>query len=381
MPELPAPAGRPVAVTALDAVTACGRGTAALAGAVFDGTAGFVPVDRFDVSARRTKVAAQLPGDPDLAAELAAVVAGATAAAGLEGELLAGTPLFFAGTHDRAAARPDGADRTDLRAGALAARLAAATGLSGALRAYTTACVAASTAVADAAALISAGRLERAVVAAGYFLEADRFTLFDSARSLASDGRLRPFSAGRQGMLLGDAAVAVVLEAESAAADRGREPLARIAGWGRAGDAYHVSQPHPEGVGLARAVATALRRAGLTAEDLDYVNAHGSGTTASDTAESAGLHRALGAETAARVPVSSTKSVHGHTLEASGLVELAVSVLALTQGRLPVNGGGYEPDPDCPLTVVDRPRSAPLRHVLTLNAAFGGANTALVVSR
>lgn len=246
MPELlAAPAARPVVVTAIDAVTACGRGTAALAEAVFTGADSFSEVDRFDVSARRTTRAAQLPGTPDLAAELRAVVRGAITAAGLTDEQLVDTPLMFAGTPDRAAARPGGAERPELRAGALAAALAADTGLNGVLRTYTTACVAASTAVADAAALISTGRLDRVVVAAGYFLEADRFTLFDSARALAADGRLRPFSTGRQGMVLGDAAVAVVLEAEPAATGRGREPLARLAGWGRAGDAYHVSQPHP----------------------------------------------------------------------------------------------------------------------------------------
>ncbi|GAA2133712.1 beta-ketoacyl synthase N-terminal-like domain-containing protein [Kitasatospora kazusensis] len=373
------PTARPVLVTGMDVVTGSGRGTTALAEAVFTGTAAFVPVDRFDTGARRAKLGAQLADVSDLLTELTGVVDGACTAAGLTAADRAATPLLFAGSSDRAAARPDGRDRAELAAGAIGARLAAATGLRQALRSYTTACVAASTAAADAAAMIAAGRADRVVVAAGYLLEADRFALFDSARALASDGRMRPFGAGRKGMLLGDAVAAVVLESEASAAGRSAVPLARLTGWGRAGDAHHVSQPHPQGTGLARAIGLALRRAGLAPGEVDYVNAHGTGTPASDLAESAALHRALGPD-AARVPLSSSKSVHGHTLEAAGLVELAVSVLTLTEGRLPVNAGRPEPDPACPVALVTEPRTAATRHVLSLNSAFGGANTALLVS-
>ncbi|MGW4296767.1 beta-ketoacyl-[acyl-carrier-protein] synthase family protein, partial [Micromonospora chersina] len=263
---------------------------------------------------------------------------------------------------------------------ALAGHLARRCGLGGRTRTYTTACVSASTAVADAATLIGRGDLDRVVVAAGYLVEPDQYALFDAGRALAADGAVRPFSAGRQGLLLGDAVVAVVLESARAAAARGAPTVATVAGWGRAGDAYHPCQPHPEGHGLARAVEAALRRAGLPAAAVGYVNANATGTPYSDASEAAALGRVFG-PAAGRIPVSSTKSVHGHALEASGLLELVVTVLTLGHGKLPVNAGWLGPDENCPLDVItDAPRPAPTPHALTLNAAFGGANTALLVS-
>jgi 3-oxoacyl-[acyl-carrier-protein] synthase II len=350
-------ADRPVLVTGLAVRSAYGSGPAPLLAGAYAGEPAFGPVTRFGTDRCRTSVAATLPGAPDLAAELAAVVDEACTSAGTR---RAGTPLLLAAHAGR--------DVTTL-----ARDVAAAAGLAAPDRVYTAACVAASSAVADAAAGIAAGRLDRAVVAAGFLVDAGTFGLFDAGRALARDGRVRPFSAGRQGILLGDAVVAVVLEAAGT-------PLARLAGWGRAGDAYHVCQPRPDGAGLARAATAALHRAGVAAGEVGYVNANGTGTPASDAAESAALRLVLG-EALAQVPVSSTKSVHGHALEASALLELAVTVLALAEGRLPVNAGWLAADPDCPLDLVlDEPRPAAPRYALSLNAAFGGANTALLVA-
>jgi 3-oxoacyl-[acyl-carrier-protein] synthase II len=157
-----------------------------------------------------------------------------------------------------------------------------------------------------------------------------------------------------------------------------REPLAEIAGWGRAGDGYHIVRPDPEGAGMARAITAALRRAGVAPAEVGYVNANASGAEG-DAAEAAALHRALGTA-AATVPVSSTKSVHGHGLEGSGLLELIVTVLAVQAGKLPVNAGYLGADPACALDViVGAPREAGGPYALSLNAAFGGANTALLV--
>ncbi|MFE0422063.1 beta-ketoacyl-[acyl-carrier-protein] synthase family protein, partial [Streptomyces sp. NPDC058953] len=256
--------------------------------------------------------------------------------------------------------------------------LARECGFGAAGRTYINACVAAGAAVAEAAVLIASGRQDRVVVAAGHLVDAESFTTFNAGRALAPDGRLRPFSAGRKGLLLGDGAGVVVLEAEGVRA--GARPLARLTGWGMAGDAHHVCQPHPQGLGMARTIALALRRSGLGPGDLDYVNAHGTGTPYNDSAETAGMHRAFG-EWAERIPVSSTKSMTGHALQAAGMVELVISVLAVGSGLLPVNSGYLGPDPDCRLDLVlDTPREREVRHVITLNSAFGGANTALVVS-
>jgi 3-oxoacyl-(acyl-carrier-protein) synthase len=354
----------PVVVSGVAVRCAAGSGVDLLARACA-GSPAFDTVTRFDTTGRRTGVAATLPGDPGLADELASVIDVACAEASLDTVLRTTTPVLLAAHADR-----DNA--------AMATEIARRTGLPSPSRVYTAACVAATSAVADAAAMIAAGRAERIVVGAGYLVEPGTFALFDAGRALARDGRVRPFSAGRQGMVLGDAVAAVVLESARAAARRGVPALARLAGWGRTGDAYHVCQPRPDGVGLATAIGNALARAGVTPGDVGYVNANGTGTVFSDCAESAALHRAFG-DTIAAVPVSSTKSVHGHALEASGLAELVLTVLALRAGTLPVNAGFIEPDESCRLDLVLGERPSDARYALTVNAAFGGANTALLV--
>ncbi|WP_410809101.1 beta-ketoacyl-[acyl-carrier-protein] synthase family protein [Micromonospora sp. 067-2] len=353
-------------LTGVHAVSALGRGPEAQLAGVLAGEPAFGPVRRFDTTGRRVTVAATLPEVGTLPDELTAAIDAACRAAGLDGARRAECALLLAVHGD-----PD--------VSALAAQVAVGCGLGGRTRVYTSACVSASTAVADAAALIGRGDLDRAVVAAGYLVEPDQFALFDAGRALAVDSAVRPFSAGRRGLLLGDGVAAVVLEASTASHRRGTEPVATIAGWGRAGDAFHPCQPDPTGAGLARAVGGALRRAGLPPEAVGYVNANATGTAQSDAAEAAALHRALGGH-AGQVPVSSTKALHGHALEASGLLELVVTALALRHGTLPVNAGWQGPDEHCPLNVItDGPRRTTTAHALTLNAAFGGANTALLV--
>lgn len=366
-----------VGLSGLAAASGLGRGAGAQLAGALTGTAAFGQVRRFDVGGRMVRVAATLPDAGALIDELADVTAGACRHAGLDAEALADTPLLLAVHAFPDAPRLSG--RPWPSAADLATTLAHRVGLGQVSRVYTNACVSASTAVADAAALISSGRAERIVVAAGYLVESDQFALFDTGRALATDGSVRPFSAGRTGLLLGDAVAAVVLEPVAAIRDRAGQVLARLAGWGRAGDAHHAVRPHPSGHGMARAIGAALRRAGVPAEALGYVNAHGTGTSFSDAAESAALHRALG-PAARQVPVSSTKGTHGHSLAASGLIELVVTVLAMRAGMLPVNAGFLAPDEECELNViVSGPRPPSGEYALSLNAAFGGANTALVV--
>ncbi|WP_349876791.1 beta-ketoacyl synthase N-terminal-like domain-containing protein [Micromonospora sp. HUAS YX12] len=368
-----------VRITGTYALSALGRGADALLAGVLTGTPAFAPVRRFDTTGRRVTVAATLPDVGTLAGELADAIDTAARAAGLDRAGRAESALFLA-THGGPYSLPVPAGWDEPTVPALAGHLAARCGLRGHTRIYTTACVSASSAVADAAALIRRGDLERVVVAAGYLVEPDQYALFDAGRALAADGAVRPFSAGRKGLLLGDGVAAVVLESAGAAARRGAETLASVAGWGRAGDAYHPCQPHPDGLGLARAVQAALRRGGLPPDAIGYVNANATGTPFSDASEAAALTGVFG-EDAGRLPVSSTKSVHGHALEASGLLELLVTVLALRHGKLPVTAGWLGTDPQCPLDVIrDAPRPARTGHALTLNAAFGGADTALLVS-
>jgi 3-oxoacyl-[acyl-carrier-protein] synthase II len=365
-----------VVVTGVSVTSAFGRGVAPLLSAVAQGRTAFRPVERFDVSGRRVKVAALLPGAPVLADELVRVVGEACDEAGLSAVQRAGTPLFLALHADPQLARASEAHRPHHGADAFAGTVAFRSGLSGVVRAYTSACVASATAVADAAAAIARGYVSRVVVAAGFVVDADQFALFDAGRALAVDGRVRAFSAGRGGTLLGDGVAAVVLEAAAA----GRAPVfGRVLGWGRAGDGFHVCRPRPDGAGLARAIGAALARAGIGPGQVGYVNAHGSGSVYGDAAEAAALHLALG-EYAQGVAVSSSKSVHGQALEAGGLLELVVTLCALRGGPLPVNAGYLGPDEACRLNLVLEPASARgAEYALSLNCAFGGANTALLV--
>jgi 3-oxoacyl-[acyl-carrier-protein] synthase II len=369
-----------VVVTGAAALSAYGRGTELLQSGVLSGRPAFEPVQRFDVSARRVRFAATMPGSPDLLGELTRTAREACDDASLPVPDRARTGLFLAVHGHPAMARAAEADRPGLGPGALAAAVADGCGLAEqGIRCYTSACVAASTAVADAAAIIARGRADRMVVAGGYLVDPDQFALFDAGRVLAADGQVRPFSAGRRGLLLGDGVGAVVVESQEAARARRAQPLARLAGWGRTGDAYHPCQPDPDGRGMARAIAAALQRAGIAAGDLGYINAHGSGTGQSDPAEASALCQALG-DAVGTVPVSSTKSLHGQALEASGVLELIVTLLAVRGGMLPVNAGFLGADERCRLNLVlDGALAASPDFAMSLNAAFGGANTALVV--
>jgi len=366
-----------IAITGLGVTSAFGRGIQPLLDGLLSGRPAFGRVARFDTDRCRVAVAAEMPGDPVLAVELAAVIDDACDTAGLDPDDRAAAVLLLALHSDPAAARDATARSVN---GDAVAELTARTGLAPPARVYATACVAASTAIADAATMIRSGRVGQVIVAAGFLVDADTFGVFDAGRTLARDGQVRPFSAGRQGLLLGDGAAAVVLEPAAAAQRRGAAVLGWLAGWGRAGDAYHVCQPRPDGAGLARAIHAALSRARVDPADIGYVNANGSGTGFADASEAAALHLALGSYTST-TPVSSTKSVHGHALEASALIELVVTVLALRAGALPVNAGFLAPDPACDLDLVlGAAREARPRYGLSLNSAFGGANTAILLA-
>jgi 3-oxoacyl-[acyl-carrier-protein] synthase II len=367
-------------VTGIAAASGYGRGAGALLSGVLSGQPAFAPVQRFDVTQRRVRAAAAMPGSPDLLTEVTGAVRDACDDAGLSPSDRARTPLFLALHGDPAMPRADQPGKPGSGPEAFAAAVAGGSGLAEQrIRCYMSACVSASSAIADAAALIARGQADRVLVAGGYLVEPDQFALFDAGRVLADDGQVRPFSAGRRGILLGDGVGAVVIESGQAARMRRAPAQIRLAGWGRSGDAYHPCLPHPEGLGLARAVVAALQRAGIAAGDLGYINAHGSGTSHSDPAETNALRLSLG-DAVAEIPVSSTKSLHGQALEASGVLELIVTLLAIRKGMLPVNAGFLGADEGCRLSLVlDEPLATTAHFAMSLNSAFGGANTALVI--
>lgn len=391
---------REVLLTGFGVRTAFGTGADAVREGVFDGRPAFAPITRFDTGPYRTGLAATGGPAAPLREVLAEVAGSAVAMAGLptgaEAAVLVGTAGDFTGlTRFWRVADTSGAPDAPGSAGSPGAvdsggavetvpawqaeALADTLGLRGPRLAFTSACVASATAITHACRLIASGRADTAVCAGAYLVEEENLAKFDSGFALSRDGMVRPFCADRSGLLLGDGAAAVVLESAESARRRGARALGALTGWGAAGDAHHVARPHPDGAGLVMAARRALRVAG--GPRIDYVNAHGTATRYNDPAETRGLHTLLGSA-AARTPVSSTKSTTGHLLEASGVVELVITLLALRDGVLPPTAGFTEPDPHCDLDYVpNRPHKAELRCALTVNAAFGGANTALVLER
>lgn len=188
-----------------------------------------------------------------------------------------------------------------------------------------------------------------------------------------------PFDQGRQGFVLGEGAAALVLESEAGRAVSGSRPLAVLSGWACTCDAYHLTAPEPHGREAARCVRLALQQAGLTPDDIAYVNAHGTGTAAGDDAEALALHSVFGPRPSLRV--SSIKGATGHTLGAAGALEAAVSVEVLSNGRLPPNIGCHQPLPSMKDWLVRNAEHLRGDHVVSLSMGFGGHNVALVFSR
>lgn len=216
-------------------------------------------------------------------------------------------------------------------------------------------------------------------------LTAFGFACFNAMQALSPTGMSRPFDARRDGFVMGEGAGMLALEAEETARERGATILGEVAGYGSTADAHHLTAPAPDGGPASVAISLALRDAGLTAEEVDYVNAHGTSTQLNDAAETLALKRALGEKRARQIPVSSTKSAIGHTLGAAGAVEAVATVETLRTRIIPPTLGYEVPDPALDLDYV--PGEA--RALITGNGrapaaisnsfAFGGHNVALVL--
>ncbi len=191
----------------------------------------------------------------------------------------------------------------------------------------------------------------------------------------------RPFDTGRDGFVLGEGAGLVVLESEEHAQKRGARILAEAAGYGASSDAHHVTQPHPEGEGAARAMKWAVQDAGIAPTDVEYINAHGTSTPLNDKFETIAIKKMFG-DHANDLAVSSTKSMTGHLLGAAGGIESAFAVLALNEEALPPTINLNDPDPDCDLDYV--PNVAVKKRVdvtMSNSLGFGGHNASLVFKR
>ena len=192
------------------------------------------------------------------------------------------------------------------------------------------------------------------------------------------DAASLPFDARRGGFVMGEGSGVLILEEYEHAKARGAKIYGEICGYGSTNDAYHITAPHPEGVGGARAMADALREAGYTGSELVYVNAHGTGTHLNDAIETMALKKAFGEELARKLLISSTKSMTGHMLGAAGAVEAIVSLKALEDGIVPPTINLREADPACDLDYVPgTARTAPVTLALSNSLGFGGHNACL----
>lgn len=248
-------------------------------------------------------------------------------------------------------------------------------GIQGPAYTVSTACSSSAHAIGQAFWMVRSGQVPMAIAGgseAPFFLGG--LKAWEAMRVISKD-TCRPFSLERSGMILGEGAAMLVLEPLEAALARGARPLAEIVGFGMTSDAAHITQPVTSGP--ARAMARALEDAHLAPEQVGYINAHGTATEANDRTETAAIRSVFGPH-ADRLAVSSTKSMHGHSLGAAGAFEAVASILALQKGVLPPTANFLTPDPACDLDVVpNHARTQQVEAVLSNSFAFGGLNAVL----
>lgn len=316
--------------------------------------------------------------------------------AGLDGEnafdptrtgVVIGSGIFGADAADRAYLDilRDGKKRTEIFAipkvmpSSPSVHISMVFGIKGPTYSLASACSSANNAIASALDLLRAGRVD--VVLAGGSETPVTFGIlktWESMRILAKTG-CRPFSADREGLLLGDGAGVFVMETESHAKARGATILAEIAGAGMSADAGDIVAPDADGAALA--MQKALEDAGLAREDVAYINAHGTGTVGNDKTETLAIRKVFGAH-ADSLAVSSTKSMHAHCLGASGALELLACINGIRDGIAPPTINLTEPDPECDLDYVpENSRAMNIDAALSNSFAFGGANAVIAVKK
>lgn len=405
---------RRVVVTGLGCVTPCGIGAERLWAAVTSGESGIGRISSFDAAGCASQVAGEVRGFNPLdflarreveafspyvhfgvaAARMAWDDAGAPARA-LDLDRVGvsiGSAVAALGraVHEGVVFAEKGITRVHPMVplqypGTLPSEIAIALGLRGPSYSISTACTAGADAAGLAAGLIASGVLDAALVGGSDApLVPILFAGFDRLQVLSRlndppERASRPFSKDRNGFVLSEGAGVVMLEAEDVARARGVRVYAELAGFGATSDAHHHLHPEAEGTQGARAITMALANAGVTPDDVDYVNAHGTSTPKNDAVETRIVKHVFG-ERARRVPISSSKSMLGHMIGASPAVELILCVLAIRDGVVPPTVNLTEPDPDCDLDyVTEGARRLPVRVALSTSFGFGSRNAALVL--
>jgi 3-oxoacyl-[acyl-carrier-protein] synthase II len=261
-------------------------------------------------------------------------------------------------------------------------------GLKGPNHAVVTACSTGAHAIGDAARMVALGDAD-VMVAGGTESPVNRIAMsgFAALRALSTGFNedptraSRPYDKDRDGFVMGEGAGAVVLEALDHAKARGAKIYAELVGYGMSGDAYHITAPAPDGDGAFRCISMALRRAGISAGDLDYINAHGTSTPLGDEIELGAVQRLVG-NAAGRISMSSTKSCTGHLLGAAGAVEAIFSILAIRDGVAPPTINLDNPSVETPIDLVPhQARKRDIDTVLSNSFGFGGTNASLVFRR
>jgi 3-oxoacyl-[acyl-carrier-protein] synthase II len=361
-----------IAITGAGAISSVGEGMAALERALDGDVCGIGEIERFSTEGFGTHLGAVVPGyerrdDPALCVEFA-LRAGREA---LDAARLAAVPqrvgLVLGSSLGSGHARL--AELTELIADGL--------GVAGPRITVSTACTSSANAVGLARDLLAAGAADAVLAGGSDVLSDDLFAGFHALGVLGSKP-CAPFGLPT-GTTLGEGAGFLVLEREKEAAARGAEILAWVLGYGLACDAYHPTSPDPSGAGIARAVRAALADAGVSPRDVGYVNAHGTGTDANDAAEVMGILAALGPGAERGLPISASKSFLGHAQGAAGILELLVTLAGLRSQRLPPTIHLGTPRRGAPGDPVATPRAHAYDVAVSVNAAFAGADSAVVL--
>jgi nodulation protein E len=262
---------------------------------------------------------------------------------------------------------------------AAASRISLETGVVGPTYTISTACSSSNHAIGQAFWMVRSGVVDMAITGGSEAVFSLGFLKAWEALRVVSPDTCRPFSKDRRGLILGEGAAMLVLEPLDAARARGAPILGEIVGFGMSSDAFHITQPSPDGA--ARAIHATLTDACLDPSQIGYINAHGTATVTNDATETTAIRKVFGAH-ADRLAVSSTKSMHGHTLGAAGAIEAAATLLALRHCILPPTANFTEPDPACNLDVIPNiARPASIEFALSNSFAFGGLNAVLAFRR
>lgn len=392
-----------VAITGMGSITAAGAGSKALWQAVSEGHACISKLDQERFPKARVRHAAlvredipKLTGDAaktlDRFAQLALLAAreaveqagDAAQLAGMRTAVIVGSGLGGAETinrltdaHSAGEVRVDPLTVPKVMASAAASCIATEYGIHGPVFCISSACASGAQAIGIAMQMIRSGTVDRAIVGGAEALITPAVLRGWEVMRVLTPDLNRPFSADRSGMMLGEGAGILVLESAELAAARSAPPLAWLSGYGTACDAGDLLKPDAKWA--ARAMNDALSDAGLQPGDIGYVNAHGTGTVLNDVAEAAALSATFG-DYLDKLPVSSTKPVHGHTIAAAGAIELIITVAALHNQFVPPTINWMAEDPRCPMDVVaNTGRNHEFHAALSNSFAFGGINTSLLV--